>query len=72
MPRKPKLFSQQLRKAIDISGLSRYRICKTTGMGEATMSRFMKKRGGLSIEMLDRVAALLELEIVARKKEGAK
>lgn len=59
-------FTDQLRRIIDASGRSRYAICKGIGIDQATMSRFMGGTGGLSMEALDRLAAYLDLEIVAR------
>ena len=38
----------QIRAAVDGSGLSRYRICREIGVAQATMSRFMNGKGGLS------------------------
>jgi transcriptional regulator with XRE-family HTH domain len=63
--RGPKSFSDQIRAAVDGSGLSRYRICKDVGIAQATLSRFMNGKGGLSMDSLDRLAALLNLRIVA-------
>jgi transcriptional regulator with XRE-family HTH domain len=68
MPTPPKTFSDQVRGAVDASGLSRYRICKEIRISEATMSRFMNGKGGLSIASLDRLSALLGLEIVTRPR----
>jgi ribosome-binding protein aMBF1 (putative translation factor) len=59
MPAKLPSFTDQIRRAIDASGMSRYQICKDVELSEATMSRFMSRKGGLSMEVLDRVAALL-------------
>lgn len=53
---------------MDASGLSRYRIAKEIGIGEATMSRFMTGKGGLSMASLDRLAGLLGLEIASHPK----
>ena len=58
-------LSDQVRRAVDASGLSRYRIAKEIGMAESTMSRFMSGQGGLSMEYLDRLAELLDLRIQA-------
>ena len=60
-------LSDQVRRAVDASGLSRYRICKTLGIAESTLSRFMAGQGGLSMEYLDALADLLDLKIVAGK-----
>jgi hypothetical protein len=43
--------------------LSRYRISKETGIAEATLSRFMVGRGGLSLQGIDAIGLLLGLEI---------
>jgi transcriptional regulator with XRE-family HTH domain len=56
-------LSDQIRRAVDASGLTRYRICKQLGIAESTLSRFMSGQGGLSMEYLDRLAELLDLRI---------
>jgi transcriptional regulator with XRE-family HTH domain len=63
-----KSLSAQIRKIIKKCGMSRYRICKMIGIQQAVMSRFMNDNGGLSMEMLDKLAALLKLEVVSRKE----
>jgi len=65
-------LTAQLRRAIDASQLSRYRICKEVEMSPATMSRFMSGKGGLSMEKLDRIGELLDLRIVSGKSKPAK
>ena len=57
-----KRFSDQIRQAVDASGMSRYAICKALGIDQATMSRFM---GGAGMELanIDRLADLLGLTI---------
>ena len=60
-------FTDQIRAAIDASGLSRYRIWKETGISQATLSRFMSGKGGLSVEGLDKLAEVLKLEVKVRK-----
>jgi len=61
-------LSDEIRRAVDASGLSRYRICKELGIGEATMSRFMSGQGGLSMATLDALAELLDLTITKRNR----
>lgn len=56
----------QIRGAVAGAGVSRYRICKATGIDEAAMSRFMAGKVGLSMEALDALAACLGLHIEAR------
>lgn len=60
-----KPISQQLRGAIDTSGMSRYRICKEVGLPESTMSQFMSGQCGLALATVDRLGELLGLTIVA-------
>jgi transcriptional regulator with XRE-family HTH domain len=57
-------LSDQLRAAIELSGLSRYRISKEIGLDQSAMSRFMNGERGLSMEVLDRLGLLLELRVV--------
>lgn len=59
-------FSDQLRRLIETSGESRYAICKATGLQQATLTRFMQGKGGLSVEGLDKLAGHLRWEV--RKK----
>jgi hypothetical protein len=70
MAKKRKKLSDQVRQAVDDSGLSRYAICKTLGLSQATMSRFMNGKGLLSMECLDALADLLDLNIIVGKRKG--
>jgi transcriptional regulator with XRE-family HTH domain len=72
MPRKVPL-SDQLRAAVENSGLTRYRICQETGIDKGSMSRFMSGAAGLSFESLDRLADLLDLRISTspKRRKGA-
>jgi hypothetical protein len=63
-----KQISDQIRAAIDASGLSRYRICCLTGIDQASMSKFMGGERGLSLAAVDRLGEVLGLELVARGK----
>jgi transcriptional regulator with XRE-family HTH domain len=67
-------FSDELRQAVDESGLSRYRICKELGVAESLLSRFMSAKGFLGQETIDALAELLDLHVAAgtprRKKKG--
>jgi DNA transposition AAA+ family ATPase len=62
---KPKLLSDQLRQVIETCGKSRYQISQETGIDQATLSRFMAGKGGLSIPILDRLGKFLDLRIVS-------
>ena len=61
-------LSDQVRRAVDASGLSRYRISKELGVAESTMSRFMSGQGGLLLANLDTLADLLDLNITAPRR----
>ncbi len=61
-------LSEQIRRAVATSGLSQYRISKELGVAESTISRFMSGKGGLSMEFLDVLADLLDLNITAARK----
>ena len=69
MSGKKRTVSEQMRKAIEQSGMSRYAICKVTGIDKATLSRFMAGRG-LSMEALDRLCRFLGLELKPKGKKG--
>jgi predicted transcriptional regulator len=60
-------LSDQIRQAVDDSGLSRYRIAKELGIVESAISKFMAGKGGLSMEVLDRLADLLDLNLKSGK-----
>ncbi len=64
MAKHGKLLTDQLRQAIDRSGLTRYRIAKETGVHEAALSKFCLGQRGLSMNSLNALGAYLELRIV--------
>ncbi len=61
-----------IRKAIDASDKSRYRISKDTGISESGLCQLMAKTKGLSIEALELLADYLGLKIVAQPKRRKK
>jgi cyanate lyase len=70
--KRPDKLTDQLRKAIDDSGLTRYRISKETGISEATLSKFYLGQRGLSMEALDALGECLQLAIVLGRKLDTK
>jgi len=58
-------LSDQIRRAVDAAGVSRYAICKAAGLDKGAMSHFMAGHVGLSLPSLDVLADVLGLRIVA-------
>jgi len=56
----------EIRRAIESSGKTRYRLCQETGISQGHMSQFMAGTKGLSVEALEKLAACIDLEIIAR------
>ena len=67
-----KPLTDQLRKAIDNSGLTRYRIAKLTGVSEAALSQFYNGHRGLSMEAMNALGECLELTIIMGRKPDMK
>jgi len=63
-------LSDQIRRAVDECGLSRYEVCKRLGLDQAHLSRFMAGTEGMSIPLLDRLADFLGVRVVIEKKAG--
>lgn len=57
-----------LRKAIETSGKTRYRISQDTDVAQSQLSRLMSGERGLQIDTVERLAKYLGLEIVIRPK----
>lgn len=57
-------FSDEIRVAIERSGLSRYAIWKATGIDQAALCRFVHGDVGMSLDTLDILADLLDLHAV--------
>lgn len=58
-------FSEEIRDAINASGKTHYKICQEIGLVQSAMSKFMTGRAGLSLSVIDRLADLLDLHVVA-------
>ena len=67
MSRKQATMTEQIQRAIEESGLSRYAIWKASGVSQAALSRFMSGKLGLKTSSLDRLADVLGMEIVVRR-----
>ena len=63
-------MTDALKKAVRESGQSLYAICKATGLNEDSLSRFMRGRQSLRLDLADRLAAYLGIECRrTRRKE---
>ena len=70
--RKGKKLTDQLRQAINASGLTRYRIAKDIGVDESALGKFCNGKRGVSNDVLDRLGEYLNLQIVQRRKPTTK
>ncbi len=66
MMKRTNSLTDQIRQAIDDSGLTRYRISKDTKIDESQLAKFYNKRAGLSLTALDLLADYLQLTVVKR------
>jgi transcriptional regulator with XRE-family HTH domain len=65
-------LSDQLRRAIQQSALSRYRIAKETGVSQSVLSLFCSGQRGLSLKAIDALVRLLDLELTPRNLQTKK
>jgi hypothetical protein len=61
-------LGDQIRRAIETCGKSRYQISKESGVDAATLCRFMQGQHGLLLDSLERVAECIGLRIVLEKR----
>ena len=69
---KKETFSEQLRQAIENSGLTRYQISKETGIHQSILGRFVHGEMGLAMETIDRLCEFLGLSISQQRKQRKK
>lgn len=69
---KSKLVSDQIRQAIDDSGLTRYRISQEAGISETALALFYNGQRGLSMKALNKLGQFLELKVVLGRKPEKK
>jgi hypothetical protein len=71
MPKKKQRLSlsDELRQAIERSGVSRYSIWQQTGIDQGSLSKFMDGERGLGMESIDKLADLLGLHICTADAE---
>jgi transcriptional regulator with XRE-family HTH domain len=61
-----KSFENIVRRAINESGLSRYQISKQSGVPESVLSRFVSGKRSISLDTLEKLRAVLHLELRLR------
>lgn len=61
-------LTEQLKRAIRTSGLTRYAISKATGIDQGQLSKFMKGETTLGIAKAEQLADFLGLEIMLQSK----
>jgi hypothetical protein len=61
-------FSDQLRRAVRESGVSRYQISKETGINQSVLCRFVAETAGMSLDAVDKLMDALGLEIRPRRR----
>ena len=60
----------QIRKAVETSGKTRYRLSKESGVSQGQLSRLVNGECGLSAGNLEKLADALGLKITIRPKDG--
>ena len=65
--KQPRTLTDQLRRAIAAGPKTRYQLAGETGIDQATLSRFVHGKGGLSLSGADRIAAALGLNLTANQ-----
>lgn len=58
--------TDQLRRAVEGCGRTRYRISKETGIPASVLCRFVAGGGGLRSENIDRLCAYLQLTLTTK------
>jgi transcriptional regulator with XRE-family HTH domain len=66
--KRSKPLTDQLRQAIDESGLTRYQIAKATGIDESALAKFYNGHRGLSMGALNALGEFLQLTITLGRK----
>jgi transcriptional regulator with XRE-family HTH domain len=63
-------FTDQLKRAIRESGMSRYALSKATGVDQGTLSKFLSGQRSISLDSVDKLVDVLGLTLTAQKKRG--
>jgi DNA transposition AAA+ family ATPase len=66
MKTKQTSLTDQLRQLIEDAEITRYQLWQQTGIDQAVLSKFVNGKGGLSMESLDKIGELLNLQITTK------
>ena len=66
--KKPATLSDQLRHIIEAGELSRYQIAKQSGVDASQLHRFVKGKGRLTTDSLDKIGAVIGLRFIQNTK----
>ena len=72
MSNKKTRLTDQLRQLIEAAEISRYELWQKTGIDQAVLSKFVNDKCGLSMESLDKIGDVLDLQITKRSNATAK
>jgi transcriptional regulator with XRE-family HTH domain len=70
--KRTKPLTDQVRRAIKDSGVSRYRIAQESGVSQSTLAQFCNGNRGLSMEALNALGQFLQLEITMNREPDTK
>jgi len=59
-----------IRKAIEDSGLSAYRLAKESGISQPQISRFIADKRTLTLPAAEKIAHIVGLELTPKRKRG--
>lgn len=61
-----------IRRAVETSGKTRYRIAKESGVSAAQLSRLVNGERGMTVDTIERLADYLDLQITIEPKATTK
>jgi plasmid maintenance system antidote protein VapI len=64
--KKPTTLSEQLRDRIATSRLSPYELAQASGVDRSVLSRFLAGKRSLTLDTVDKLAAVLDLRLEGR------
>jgi DNA transposition AAA+ family ATPase len=70
--KRSRLLTDQLRQAIDESGLTRYQIARSAGIDESALAKFYNGHRGLSMDALNALGEFLQLTIILGREPTKK